>query len=126
MKRFMKTDRSLLLNEAVANIVENLAYKVAQHQGGMITVNHLAPYLPLSLGLIRSCLDNMADGQTVIASEQGGFPIYEFTQAGEANERSHEDASQNCLSCTMNPRSPGQQLCSECLETLERELTRLA
>ena len=78
----MNTETIPILNETAANIVENLAYQVAQRHGGTITVNHLVPYLPLSLSLIRSCLDNMVDGHSVIPNEQDGFPIYEFSFTG--------------------------------------------
>ena len=115
-----------ILNDTAANIVENLAYQVAQRHGGTIAVNHLAPYLPLSLDLIRSCLDNMLDGHSVISSEQDGFPMYEFKQVKEMIEEPGEVSSQGCLSCTINPRSNGQILCKECLDALEKELNRVA
>lgn len=122
----MNTESIPILNETAANIVENLAYQVAQGHGGIITVNHLASYLPLSLSLIRSCLDNMVDGHSVMASEQDGFPMYEFTQTKETNAETSEVRAQSCVSCTINPRSGGQMLCKECLEALEKELSRVA
>lgn len=122
----MNTETIPILNDTAANIVENLAYQMAQRYGGAITVNHLAPHLPLSLSLIRSCLDNMVDGHSVIANEQDGFPIYEFTQTKESNSEPHEVDAQSCLSCTINPRSGNQMLCQECLGALEKELTRIA
>ncbi|MBW2431759.1 MAG: hypothetical protein JRF56_22620 [Deltaproteobacteria bacterium] len=122
----MNTETIPNLNETAANIVENLAYQMAQRYGGAITVNHLAPHLPLSLSLIRSCLDNMVDGHSVIAIEQDGFPIYEFTQTKESNSEPHEVDAQSCLSCTINPRSGEQMLCKKCLDSLEKELTRIA
>ena len=122
----MNTKTIPILNETAANIVENLAYQVAQRHGGTITVNHLVPYLPLSLSLIRSCLDNMVDGHSVIPNEQDGFPIYEFTQTKETNGETREVRAQSCLSCTINPRSGEQMLCKECLDALEKELTRIA
>lgn len=115
-----------ILNESAANVVENIAYHVAQRNGGVITVNHLTPYLPLSLSLIRSCLDNMVDGHTVISSEKDGFPLYEFTQSKEANAENHDMNIQSCLSCTINLRSDDQMICKECLDALERELNRVA
>ena len=122
----MNTEKIPILNETAANIVENLAYQMAQRYGGAITVNHLAPHLPLSLSLIRSCLDNMVDGHSVMASEQDGFPIYEFTQTKKSNTEPHEVDAQSCLSCTINAPSGGQILCKECLDALEKELTRIA
>lgn len=122
----MREEKVSILNEAASNVVENIAYQVAQRHGGAITVNHLAPYLPLSLGLIRSCLDNMVDGHTVIADEQDGFPMYEFTRSEKGSAGADEKNDQNCLSCTTNSRSGGHTLCAECQQALERELNRVA
>lgn len=122
----MNTEKIPMLSEAAANIVENIAYQVAQRHGGTITVNHLAPYLPLSLNLIRSCLDNMVDGHSLVTSEKDGFPSYEFAQTKQVNVESHEDSESNCLSCTINHRSDEQMLCTECLDILEKELNHFA
>lgn len=122
----MNSETTPLLNETAANIVENLAYQVAQSHGGSITVNHLAPYLPLSLNLIGSCLDNMVDGHSVIQNQHDGFKMYEFTQTKEIDTNSNEALTQNCVSCTTNPRSHKQMLCKECMDALEKELTRIA
>jgi hypothetical protein len=122
----MSKETNPILNETASNVVENIAYHVAQRHGGVITVNHLAPYLPLSLGLIRSCLDNMVDGHTVIASDKDGFPQYEFTQSKAADAETHEGDGQSCLSCTINSRIDDQKLCKECLDALEGELNRVA
>jgi hypothetical protein len=122
----MTTEITPILNETAANIVENIAYQVAEHHGGIITVNHLAPYLPFSLSLIRSCLDNMVDGHSVITNEQDGFPVYEFTQTNETGTKTKGDTPQGCLSCTTNPRSGNEKLCKECLNALKKELNRVA
>jgi len=122
----MNTDTTPILNETAANVVENIAFQVAQRHGGIITVNQLAPYLPLSLSLIRSCLDNMVDGHSVIRSEQDRFPLYEFTKTPETCTETHEVDAQCCLSCTTNPRSGDHMLCTECLNALEKELNRVA
>lgn len=122
----MNTETIAVLNETAANIVENLAYQVAQGHGGIITVNHLAPYLPLSLDLIRSCLDNMTDGHSVIQYEQNGFPVYEFTRGGEENRKQDMDLAQCCLSCTTSLQSGEKMLCKACQDSLEKELNRLA
>ncbi len=115
-----------MLNETAANIVENLAYQVSQGHNGVITVNHLAPYLPLSLDLIRSCLDNMTDGHSVVTGEQDGFPAYEFVRAGESDEEPCSDPSHTCLSCTANLAPGEKMLCRVCEESLDKESNRLA
>jgi hypothetical protein len=115
-----------MINENAANIVENFAYQVAQRHGGIITVNHLAPYLPLSLDLIRSCLDNMTDGHSVIHREEEGFPVYEFTGSGEEKEEKGTDLVQCCLSCSASLAPGEEMLCKECQGSLEKEMNRLA
>ena len=122
----MEKETRSILSETAANVVENIAYQVSQRHGGIITINHLAPYLPLSLGLIRSCLDNMVDGHSVISNERDGFPVYEFNQTKDANSDTDENHIQNCLSCTTNPRSGKNKLCEECLSALRKELNRVA
>jgi len=122
----MSSETIPILNESAANVVENIAYHVAQLNGGVITVNHLTPYLPLSLGLIRACLDNMVDGHTVITSEKDGFPLYEFTRSKEAIAEDHGLDIQSCISCTINLRSGDYMICKECLDALEKELNRVA
>ncbi len=114
------------VNETAANIVENLAYQVALKHGGVITVNHLAPYLPLSLDLIQSCLDNMTDGHSVIHREQDGFPVYEFTGGKKTDEDQCPDPQDCCLSCTTGLAPGENMLCIACQDLLEQESNRLA
>ena len=118
----MNEETHSFLNEAAANIVENIAYHVAQEHDGIITVNQLISYLPMSLNLIRLCLDNMVDGHTVIKGEQDGFPVYEFAHSRDT----YKPDTHNCLSCMMNPRSGNEALCKDCMDILKRELNRLA
>jgi len=101
----MSKESACILNETASNVVENIAYQVAQRHGGIISVNHLTPYLPLSLSLIRSCLDNMVDGHTVTTGERDGFPVYEFNRSKECRSDPPEMETQNCLSCTNNSKS---------------------
>lgn len=100
------------LSEDGANVVENLAVRVAETAGGTITVNHLAPYLPMSLEMIRAVLDEMVDGHTVQAGEAEGFPAYTFAAAGESWA---DDGD-------FRPEA----LWEEAAPVLEPELTRLA
>ena len=123
----MNNSNRLALSEQAANVVENIAYRVAEHHGGIITVNHLSPYLPMSLGLIRSCLDNMVDNHTVTTDEKGGFPIYEFTAC--SNQSKSEDImdATTCVSCSNDlPPEGDRPLCRDCSKAVEKELHRLA
>jgi hypothetical protein len=97
----MVTNRSSAdgnLHEAAANIVENLASRVAQAAGGTITVNHLLPFLPMSFGLVKQTLDNMVDGAAVISQTEEGRDSYTFVKyAGEAGGAAHP--IRNCVGC---------------------------
>ncbi|MBW1803475.1 MAG: hypothetical protein JRJ85_22435 [Deltaproteobacteria bacterium] len=121
-----KNDRSAL-SEQAANVIENIAYRVAENQGGMITVNHLAPYLPMSLGLIRSCLDNMVDNHSVVTGEKDGFPIYEFTACSDPSKSEDIMDATTCVSCSADlPPEGDRPLCRGCSKAIEKELHRLA
>jgi len=91
-----------------------------------VTPDQLLPYLPLSLRLIRQCLDEMADGTSVLRDEFEGIEGYYFTayegQAEPAPEHFH-----TCLSCgrDLDGQTTGI-LCSECEGPFEREISRLA
>jgi len=115
------------LSEPTANVVENLAYRVAEQSGGRITVNHLASYLPMSLGLIQSCMDNMVDGHSVTAGEAEGFPVYEISAC---LDKPCVEGALNftaCLSCDTDYSSKSEHpLCQTCFQALEKELNHLA
>lgn len=115
------------LSETAANIVENIAYRVAERRGGRITVNHLAPYLPLSLGLLKSCLDDMVDGHSVISGETDPFPAYEFAACLDKPCEEGPLRFDTCLSCDKDLPAPKEDLfCLDCFQALEKELNRLA
>ena len=51
--------------EALTNVIENLACRIAQRNGGTLSPVHLLPYLPVSLGLVKECLEAMSDDVAV-------------------------------------------------------------
>jgi len=123
----MGDDGKSTLSETAANIVENIAYRVAERRGGRITVNHLAPYLPLSLELLKSCLNDMVDGHSVISSEADPFPTYEFSACLDKPCEEGPLRFDTCLSCDNDLSAPEEHpLCSDCFQALEKELNRLA
>ncbi|HIJ64537.1 MAG TPA: hypothetical protein HPP77_01195 [Candidatus Hydrogenedentes bacterium] len=61
----MSSQEGASLGENAANVVENLALRIAERQAGKVTPAQLAPYLPMSLELIRSCLDDLVDERAV-------------------------------------------------------------
>ncbi len=115
------------LSEAAANIVENLACRIAERQGGKITANHLIPYLPMSLELIRSCLENMVDGSSVFAEKRDNLVEYEFAAYKDTAVQSGILTVSSCVSCDTDIAGAGRQaLCSSCARTLQNELNLLA
>jgi len=115
------------LSEAAANMVENAGMRVAERHGGRITAVHLAPYLPMSLGLIQSCLDDSVDNASVFRDDQEHVTVYEFAAyRGKESGRAALNAT-NCLSCDapLAPRAP-DAFCGVCRQALRKELTRLA
>ena len=96
--------------QIIVNVVENLAGLLAEKYGGSITVNHLMPYLPLSLGLIRRCLDHMVDGYTVYATTRDDCTVYEFAAYHEAPSDAGILHVGACVSCgrTFPPPTPAR------------------
>jgi hypothetical protein len=115
------------LSESASNVVENLACRVAQKHGGRINPHHLFPYLPMSFGLIRSCLDDMVDGTSVLSDTRDNIVEYEFTAyRGAPVEKGLLDVSA-CVSCDKDLAGGGDAvLCGECADLLRKELNGLA
>ena len=66
------------LSEESVNIIENLAYQTAEYCNGRVTPHHLLPFLPVSIDIINDCLEEMVDGNAVIADKEDGVMVYEF------------------------------------------------
>ena len=92
--------KPLAVEESIRRIVEHLACHLAERSQGRITPYHLMPYLPLSLELIRTCLDDMLDGESVLSP------------AGEEKEMSI-DLSRAVQPKGENPRSSSRMLCRQ-------------
>ena len=114
-------------SQIIVNVVENLACLLAEKYGGSITVNHLMPYLPLSLGFIRRCLDHMVDGHTVYATTRDDCTVYEFAAYHEVPSDAGILHVGACVSCgrTFPPKRRRVQ-CADCRRSLHKELQRLA
>ena len=115
------------LSEGVANIIENLACRLAEHSGGTLTPNHLMPYLPASLELLKSCLDDMVDGTAVLSSRREGIMVYEFPSYKDSEARSGALRLDACVACDKEGVSVNSAvLCAPCFDRLQKELARLA
>ncbi|MHC4884846.1 MAG: hypothetical protein ACYTGH_07165 [Planctomycetota bacterium] len=107
------------LSEKSANLVENMAIRLAAHQGGTLLPNHLIPYLPISLGVIRTTLDAMVDGHAATTTEIDGLPGYAFSARPE-----EEGGEDQCVACRkdLGSHSDTPAFCSECWQSIADEL----
>jgi hypothetical protein len=123
----MNPRETSLFSEQAANMVENLACRIAERHGGRLMGNHLVPYLPMSLGLIESCLENMVDGSSVFSEKKDNLIEYEFAAYKDAPIEPGMLRVSSCLSCDADlSAGDKKEFCSSCSEVLQSELNRLA
>ena len=116
-----------VFSDHATNLIENLAERLAEQNGGRLTPNHLLPYLPLSLDLIKTALDGMVDGVAVVSEKSEGGWQYLFTNHQEAPARPGTLSPEACLSCSGEmSRVYNQVICPACFTRLKEELDRLA
>jgi len=121
-----ETDKSLI-SENLANIIENLACRLAEMKGGIVTPNDLFPYLPLSWSLINSILTDMVDKKSVTTEIKAGFKIYKFTAIDKNKTVPGQIVLNSCVGCDKDLKKHGTDLiCEECRKMIDRELTILA
>lgn len=123
----MTLENQIELSDKVTNIIENLACRIAEKEGGRITPHSLLPYLPISLGLVKACLDNMVDEISVSSDKKDNVVEYEFTAYKNSTISQEPLEIDVCLSCGED-RAPSHQevLCSSCFENFQKELSRLS
>jgi len=115
------------LSESTLNIIENLAWRIAENHGGRITANHLIPYLPVSLDIIKSCLKTMVDGTSVISEEIDNITEFEFSSYKNNGIKTDRLTVNACVACDSDiSRKNNDIICSNCFETLKKELNILA
>ncbi len=116
------------LSESVANTVENIACHVAQRKGGRVTPSTLLPYLPVSLGMVRECLEEMAaEGMSVAQSTENGIDVFEFPAYRDADGTETAAQVDACVGCRQTDRiERNELLCDRCREALDKEISRLA
>lgn len=120
-------DSRTQLSEDAANVVENLACQIAERQGGRIVAPHLVPYLPMSLELIASCLDEMVDNTSVFSEDEDGKTVYEFSNYREKPAEEGALEPDVCVSCSGELlEGSAEVVCERCAGALRRELNRLA
>ncbi|MGA1866980.1 MAG: hypothetical protein ACMUJM_00385 [bacterium] len=115
------------LSESTKNIIENLACRISEKNGGTITPNHLMPYLPMSLRLIKSCLDSMVDGTSVFSERKDNITEYECTAYKNMPIQQGELEVDSCISCGKELLQHDKKvLCPHCFDSLNKELSVLA
>lgn len=116
------------LSESTSNIIENLACRVAEAHRGRINPHHVLPYLPVSLGLVKSCLDEMADGTSVASDTRDNLVEYEFAAYRNAEKDIPEPLSfARCVACDKDfSGTSDDPLCPSCGSQLKKELNPLA
>lgn len=119
-------DSEYTLSETSQNLIENLAAHLAERNSGVITVNHLAPHLPVSLRLLRDALDAMVDGRAVLYDETSLFPEYHFCAFLDKESKSGTPAPVKCICCGDNLERSGVVACNRCFEVCKQDLNALA
>jgi hypothetical protein len=115
------------LREESANMVENLAIRMAECQGGALRANQLLPWLPMSLAMITACLDDLSDGVAVLKDDSAHIPVYTFTAYTQETPKAVPLKAKACIACDATLASPGHQaFCRTCQQVLQTDLTRLA
>jgi len=123
-----KKEEQTHFSEKAINIVENIAFRLAEASKGRISPNSLVPFLPMSLALIRECLNNMVDHLSVFREiqENTNIPIYVFV-AYENSEKADFKDFDSCAACDKENVLASQNiLCLECDKLLRGELNNLA
>lgn len=122
----MTTAETVPLSEHAENMAENVAIRIARRFQGRVTANHLLPYLPMSLALLRRCLDGMVDGAAV-TREESHVPVYVFAAYTDEPASKGPLKERNCVACDADlAKGSVRVFCGACMEKLERELTTLA
>ena len=116
--------RSFSLPEALINLIENTAYRLAQKQSGKVRVNDLACELPLSLEILEEGLSHMLRANAISTSEEDGLKLYIFPALSTEPSTGPMD-SELCVAC--QERGPkGAWLCRNCERKLRQGLQELS
>ncbi len=126
----MCPDAIIEVSETLTNVVENLACRVAEGLRGRITPNHLVPYVPMSLALIKRALEAMVDGSSVLSEERDASTEFVFTAYQDKTEHDKGRARlsfESCVSCGRElVEGRDDSLCTLCGGGMAAELTELA
>jgi hypothetical protein len=119
--------RTPKLSDASDNMIENLAGRIAKRQGGKISPCHLIPYLPVSLEIIKSCLDRMVDRIAVLSDRIDNLCVYTFSNCNDTEKQPGALHVDTCLSCDADiSQTHNDVFCTSCSEAFTSELNKLA
>jgi hypothetical protein len=112
----------LSIPEAVLSIIENVACRLAERWQGRITPPHLMPYVPLCLEVLRACLDDMVDDESVLAVPGEMGAVYQFSAYRDLPVQSGALSMEVCVACgtELLAQTPGV-LCPGCTAVLHKE-----
>lgn len=116
------------LSEFSTNVFENLAYKIAEENGGRIASSYLLPYMAVSLALVDHCLEQMVDGVAILLHREENRKIFEFPALiGQSSQPPRVLASSHCVACAVDlTPQEGQAICPGCRGKLQAELNDMA
>ncbi len=114
------------MGERLSNVMENTACRVAQLRAGRLAPHHVMPYLPVSLGMLRDCLDAMVDGAAVSSESKDGVVEYVFSAYADQPAGDGVLAVSNCVGCSAELDAGGEILCGACADAFRQELSVLA
>jgi hypothetical protein len=117
------------LSENLSNVIENIACRLAESAGGKITPHYILPYLPISLGIVEHCLNNMVDGTSITSSVENNLTTFSFAAYRSAEEKQEIPllTFKSCVACDADfPGDSQAALCHSCRQSIQPELNRLA
>ncbi len=122
--------KTMQLSEKLSNVIENLACRLAQANGGTITPHYILPYIPLSLGIVEECLNNMVDGSSITSSVEDNLTTFSFAayKNGENMPTPALLTFDRCVACDSDfPQSDSHAaICGKCFTSIQPELNKLA
>jgi len=114
------------MGECLSNVMENTACRVAQLRAGRLAPHHVMPYLPVSLEMLRDCMNAMVDGAAVSSESKDGIVEYIFSAYVDQPAGSGVLAVSNCVGCSAELDTDGEILCGACADAFRQELSALA
>ncbi len=116
------------LSEYTANVIENLACRAAQSNGGAITPHAVLPYLPISLGIVEHCLNEMVDGTAIVSGVENGLTTYTFAAyQGKKPKTPPALSFETCVACDADfSGTSAEAICKACKDQMQSELNKLA